>query len=77
MKGLFGLKSEKISENIFMQNIIISIVAILLCIVVLCSLSYAWFNNSVSSDANTLGAGNFDVEVVSVIPNVSAISLWE
>lgn len=69
MKNFFDTTDEKITEKAFSQSIIISVVSILLCIVMLCSLTYAWFSEDVSSNTNKLAAGHFSVTVDSVIRN--------
>ncbi len=42
---------------------IVSVVSILLCLVVLCSMTYAWFTSETSSSSNTLMSGSFDITV--------------
>ena len=68
MKHLFEIKNEKITEKAFTQCLTISVLAILLCVVSLCSATYAWFNGGVSSDQNTLVAGTFQIQSLSVRP---------
>ena len=63
MKGFFDCKDEKITEKAFLQSVIISVVGFLLCIVVLCTMTYAWFSSETSSTANTLMSGSFDVTI--------------
>ena len=64
MKSLFNYsKDEKITEKAFSQSLIISVVSILLCLVALCSMTYAWFSGETKSGNNTLVAGSFDVSV--------------
>ena len=64
MKNFFDCKDEKITEKAFSQSLIISVVSILLCLVALCSMTYAWFTGSTSSGNNTLVSGTFDVTIV-------------
>ena len=71
MKRLSDLTREKISEKAFTQCLAISVLGILLCVVSLCSATYAWFSSSVACSQNTLVAGSFRVEAVEV-ENVSA-----
>lgn len=59
-------KQDKLSDKAFSQSLTISIFSILLCIVLLCSLTFAWFNQDVSSPSNTLEAGQFLVDIVVV-----------
>ena len=63
MKNFFDTKDEKITEKAFSQSLLISVLSILLCIVALCSITYAWFTGSTSSGNNTLVSGSFDVEI--------------
>lgn len=63
MKIFFDHKDEKITEKAFSQGLIISVVSILLCLVALCSMTYAWFTSDTTSGSNTLTAGSFDVKV--------------
>ena len=63
MKNFFDCKNEKITEKAFSQSLIISVISILLCLVALCSMTYAWFTGSTSSGNNTLVSGSFDVDI--------------
>ena len=63
MKRLFDCKDDKITEKVFSQNLIISVLSILLCIVALCSVTFAWFTGKTESNSNTLVSGAFDIEV--------------
>ena len=62
MKNFFDYTDEKITEKVFMQSITVSVIGILLCIVSLCSATFAWFTNNLESGQNTLVAGSFDLE---------------
>lgn len=63
MKNFFDCKDEKITEKAFSQSLIISVLSILLCLVALCSMTYAWFTTETSSSSNTLMSGSFDVTI--------------
>ena len=63
MKNFFDCKDEKITEKAFSQSLIISVVSILLCLVALCSTTYAWFTTETTSSSNTLTSGSFDITV--------------
>ncbi|MBR2474427.1 MAG: hypothetical protein IKB51_05300 [Clostridia bacterium] len=63
MKNFFDIKDEKMTEKAFSQSLIISFVSILLCLVVLCSTTYAWFTSEKASSSNTLTSGSFDIAV--------------
>ena len=63
MKNFFDCKDEKITEKAFFQSLIISVVSILLCLVALCSMTYAWFTGETSSGENTIKSGCFDLDI--------------
>lgn len=67
MKGLknilFNSKQDKLTEKAFMQSIAVSVISILLCVVALCSVTWAWFSEDVSSSSNTIKTGNCTVTV--------------
>lgn len=67
MKNFFETKQEKITEKAFSQSLFISIASILICIVLLCSITFAWFSEDVSNNANKVEAGRFDIGVKSVV----------
>ena len=63
MKNFFECKDEKITEKAFSQSLIISVVSILLCLVALCSVTWAWFSKDVTSSSNTIKTGSCIVTV--------------
>ena len=63
LKDFFDRKDEKITEKAFSQSLLISVISILLCIVSLCSMTYAWFTTETASSSNTLTSGSFDVTI--------------
>ena len=80
MKNFFDTKDEKITEKAFSQSLLISVLSILLCIVALCSITYAWFTGETSSGNNTLVSGSFDVDITVTLvgdgttSNIDAVS---
>lgn len=54
---------EKMSDKVFLQSILTSILSILLCIFSLCSVTYAWFNEGVSSVQNNIQSGFFALDI--------------
>ena len=64
MKTKFN-KNEKLTDKAFSRLVLTSVLGILVCIVCLCSSTYAWFTSSKTSAQNSIGAGNFDL-VISV-----------
>ena len=63
MKNFLDYTDEKITEKAFMQSLVVSVVGILICIVSLCSITYAWFSGTVSSGNNVLKSGSFDLKI--------------
>ena len=67
MKSFFCDRGDKLTEKAFMQSILISAVGFVICIVALCSMTFAWFSSETSSSNHTLTSGSFDL-VVTVKP---------
>ena len=63
MHKLFDSKDEKLTEKAFSQSLIISIISILLCVVALCSMTFAWFVGGAESSSNVLASGSFDLVI--------------
>ena len=63
MKSFFSTNEEKISDKAFRTGVVVSLISIVLCIVFLCSASYAWFSTNTSSGQNLLQGGSFDLDV--------------
>ena len=58
--------TEKLSDKAFARLMTTSILGILVCIICLCSTTYAWFTGSVQVDSNTLKAADACLLSVSV-----------
>ena len=56
-------KPDKLTEKAFMQSIAVSVVCVLLCVVALCSATWAWFKGDVTSSDNTIKAGYCNVTI--------------
>lgn len=63
MNNFFDYKEEKITERAFSQGLLVSVISILLCIVALCSITYAWFTEGALSSSSKLSSGTFDISV--------------
>ena len=63
MKKFFDYTDEKITEKVFVQGLVASVIGILICIISLCSMTYAWFIGGVSSGSNVLKSGSFDLDI--------------
>lgn len=63
MRNFFEPNDEKLTEKAFTKSLISSVITILLCIAVLCSVTYAWFITETSSTSNTIMSGSFDLTV--------------
>ena len=63
MKNFFDYKDEKITEKAFSQSITISVLSILLCVVALCSITWAWYSEDVTSSYNSMQSASCYVSV--------------
>ena len=63
MKKVFTPETEKVTDKAFTHGLLVSVFSILLCIVALCSMTYAWFSAGISSGVNTLEGGRFALDV--------------
>ena len=63
MKNFFECKNEKITEKAFSQSITISVLSILLCVVTLCSVTWAWHSEDVTSSYNNMQSASCYVSV--------------
>ena len=78
LKNILDLKNEKITEKVFLQSIIVSIISILLCIIMLCSLTYAWFSTETDSGNNVITSANFSLDVsVSETDSAAPVAIEE
>ena len=67
MKGIknifFCAEKENLTDKAFRQSIAISIFGIVLCMIALCSATWAWFSAAVSSNTNSVQSANCAVTV--------------
>ena len=61
---IFSSDKEKITENAFKQSIAISIFGIILCMIALCSATWAWFSVDISSSENNIQSAYCNVTVI-------------
>lgn len=57
-------KRDKLTEKAFMQSIVVSVIGIFMCIVALCSTSWAWFSETAKSTSNIIKAANCDMTIL-------------
>ena len=63
MKKMFSAADEKLTDKVFMQNLVFSVIGVLICIVALCSVTFAWFSSDVSSAENVIESSRFALVV--------------
>jgi hypothetical protein len=63
LKNIFLTDGKKLSEKTFVQGLIISGVSILICVVALCSMSYAWFVSDTTSGNNVIESAKFALDI--------------
>lgn len=56
-------RADKLTDRVFTQSLVMSVFGILLCIVALCSATYAWFSADVSSPSNNIKSSSCDISV--------------
>ena len=55
--------TDKLTDKAFSRMMLTSVLGILVCLVCLCSTTWAWFTADVSNNSNTIGTGQFNLEV--------------
>ena len=63
MKDVKSHKNVDLADKAFNQSILVSVISILLCLIALCSVTYAWFAEDVTTANNKIEAGMFDLAV--------------
>ena len=69
--------SDKLTEKAFSRFMLISVLSVLMCIVCLCSATWAWFTTDTISDSNIVSSGNLDIEVTVTDGDTSGVTLTE
>lgn len=62
----FGSKQDKLTDKAFTQSIAVSVISILVCVVALCSVTWAWFSSEISSSSSDIKSAYCDVNVTVV-----------
>lgn len=63
MKNKVEIKTDKLTDKSFMQSIVVSVLGMLLCMLLLCGTTWAWFSEGVSSSQNTIAAADCTVTI--------------
>lgn len=63
MKKIFFSDEENLSEKAFMQGIATCVFSIILCLIALCSVTWAWFSTDLSSASNTIQTGTYRLNI--------------
>ena len=77
MKNIFAISDEKITDKALSQGILVSVLSILLCIVALCTMTYAWFNEGLSSSGNVLASSRFSLDITVVDGEGNRVNVTE
>ena len=69
--------TDKLTDEAFSRIMITSVLSILICIICLCSVTYAWFTMGVESGGNVVQAGRFvaDVNVIDDAGEMVAVTV--
>lgn len=63
MKNTVSPKNKKLPDKVFSQSMLISIFCMLMCLFLLCSMTYAWFRSSTSNASNVIKSSFFDLAI--------------
>lgn len=63
MKNTLYSDEEKLSEKAFIQGIVTCVISIVLCMIALCSVTWAWFRTDISSVSNTIETGTYTLNI--------------
>lgn len=69
--------ADKITDKAFSRLMLTSVLGILVCIMCLCSATWAWFSTDISNDSNTLGTGKFGLCVAITDANGASVTISE
>ena len=67
--------NERLTDKAFSRLMISSLLGVFMCIVCLCSASWAWFSADASNHKNTLVTGKFGLDVAVVDESERAVSV--
>lgn len=56
-------KKDPLTEKAFLRSVVISVISVIFCMVALSSATWAWFRAEVSSAANTILTGSYELSV--------------
>ena len=75
-------RQDNLTEKAFSHSLMVSVFSILMCLIALCSVTWAWFSGDVASDQNTIKTGDCTVIVtvtdggVAVDPNAGTDGIY-
>lgn len=56
-------KTQKISDKMFMQSLLLTVLGLVMCLVMLCSTTFAWFSSASGSGQNKIQSATFNLTV--------------
>jgi len=68
---------DKLTDKAFSRSVVIAVVSIVMCIVCLCSATWAWFTTTTTSSENTIGSSTFGLVVTVVDGNGDLVPVTE
>ena len=68
---------DKLTDKAFSRLMLTSVLGILVCIVCLCSATWAWFSTDTSFDGNKVSSGEFNISVSVTDANSTVTTLTE
>ena len=63
MKKVFTPTPERVTDKAFTHGLLVSVISILMCIVALCSMTFAWYNADITSGENVIESSRFALDI--------------
>ena len=63
VEGSTEKRAERLSDRAFSRGLWASVISLLICLALLCSVTYAWFTSEVESGTNNLVSGSFSLSM--------------
>ena len=76
MENYTETQNADLSEKVFFHNMILTVISMLVCLIMLCSTTFAWFSSESGSSSNALSSGSFAL-IISLRVNVEGDATLE
>ena len=76
MENYTETQNADLCEKVFFHNMILTVISMLVCLIMLCSTTFAWFSSEAGSSSNALSSGSFAL-IISLRVNVEGDTTLE